>query len=94
MQKATQKIQDTAPIWAQHGFRLERVQQAMGSPVRNVYGPDGALVLEDTDLEAELEYLEQHSMCGEDLTATPGQTNNSGDLQEFNDFNDLQKPET
>lgn len=62
MQKATQKIQDTAPIWAQHGYRLERIQQAMGSPVRNVYGPDGALVLEDTDLEAELEYLQEHGM--------------------------------
>ncbi|MFD2755692.1 hypothetical protein [Comamonas terrae] len=49
-------------IWARHGYRLERVQQPMGAPRRNVYAPDGQIVLADTDSDEETEYLQQHGM--------------------------------
>lgn len=49
-------------IWAHHGYRLEREQQPMGAPRRNVYAPNGQLVLADTDSDEEMEYLQQHGM--------------------------------
>lgn len=36
-------------IWQRHGYRVERIEQATGAPQRNVYGPDGVLLIEDAE---------------------------------------------
>ena len=56
------RIHDTSDVWARHGYRLERIPKPMGAPERNVYGPDGALLLPDTDLQEEIEYLQANAM--------------------------------
>lgn len=44
-------------IWERHGYRVERIEQAMGAPQRNVYGPDGVLLIEDAEYTQETEAL-------------------------------------
>lgn len=48
---------NTTEIWERHGYRVERVEQPMGSPQRNVYGPDGVLLLEDAEYSDEIRAL-------------------------------------
>ncbi|WP_120967369.1 hypothetical protein [Comamonas sp. lk] len=48
--------------WDRHGYRVERIGQAMGAPTRNIYGPDGALVLADTDYDEEMAYCREHDL--------------------------------
>ena len=37
---------NTTEIWERHGYKVERIEQPMGAPQRNVYGPDGVLLIE------------------------------------------------
>ncbi len=53
---------NTTEIWERHGYRVERIEQAMGAPQRNIYSPDGALVLEDPDHDDELQDLRERGL--------------------------------
>jgi hypothetical protein len=44
-------------IWERHGYKVERIEQAMGAPQRNVYGPDGVPLIEDAEYTQETEAL-------------------------------------
>ena len=48
---------NTTEIWERHGYRVERIEQAMGAPQRNIYGPDGTLLIEDAEYTQETEAL-------------------------------------
>ena len=48
--------------WARHGYRVERTERAMGSPKRDIYAPDGTLVLEDSDYDEEMAYCREHGL--------------------------------
>lgn len=48
---------NTTEIWERHGYKVERIEQPMGAPLRNVYGPDGVLLIEDAEYTQETEAL-------------------------------------
>ena len=48
---------NTTEIWERHGYRVERIEQVMGAPQRNIYGPDGVLLIEDAEYTQETEAL-------------------------------------
>ena len=48
---------NTTEIWERHGYKVERIEQAIGAPQRNVYGPDGVLLIEDA------EYTQERRCC-------------------------------
>ncbi|WP_120967849.1 hypothetical protein [Comamonas sp. lk] len=66
MQEAIQKKPPHANspngCWARHGYRVERMERPMGSPMRNIYGPDGTLVLKDSDYDKEMAYCRKHGL--------------------------------
>ena len=46
-------------IWEQHGYKIERIEQPMGAPQRNVYGPDGVMLIEDAEYTQETEAMRE-----------------------------------
>ena len=48
---------NTTEIWERHSYKVERIEQAMGAPQRNVYGPDGVLLIEDAEYTQKTEAL-------------------------------------
>jgi hypothetical protein len=55
---------NTTEIWERHGYRVERIEQAMGAPQRNIYGPDGTLLIEDA------EYTQETKHCATSASST------------------------
>lgn len=41
------------------GYRVERIEQVMDAPLRNIYGPDGTLLIEDAEYTQETEALRE-----------------------------------
>ena len=50
---------NTTEIWERHGYKVEHIEQPMGAPQRNVYAPDGTLLLEDAEYTQETEALRE-----------------------------------
>ncbi|WP_120967026.1 DUF4350 domain-containing protein [Comamonas sp. lk] len=50
---------NTTEIWERHGYKVERIEQPMGAPQRNVYAPDGTLLIEDAEYTQETEALRE-----------------------------------
>lgn len=48
--------------WARHGYRVERTSRPMGPARRDVYGPDGALALEDSNYDKEIAYCRENGL--------------------------------
>ncbi|WP_407713541.1 hypothetical protein ACJJWD_16075 [Comamonas testosteroni] len=48
---------NTTEIWERNGYKIERIERAMGASQRNVYGPDGVLLIEDAEYTQETEAL-------------------------------------
>lgn len=48
--------------WERHGYRVVRTERPMGSPKRDIYAPDGTLVLEDSDYDEEMAYCREHGL--------------------------------
>lgn len=48
---------NTTEIWERHSYKVERIAQPLRAPVRNVYGPDGVLLIKDAERTKETEAL-------------------------------------
>jgi hypothetical protein len=49
---------NTTEIWERHGYRVERIEQAMGAPAQYLW-PDGTLLIEDAEYTQETEALRE-----------------------------------
>ncbi|MEB5966820.1 MULTISPECIES: hypothetical protein [Comamonas] len=50
---------NTTEIWERHGYRVERMEQDIGAPRRNIYAPDGTLLIENAEYTQETEALRE-----------------------------------
>ena len=50
---------NTTEIWERHGYKVERIEQAMGAPQRNVQGPNDELLIEDAEYTEGTEALRE-----------------------------------
>ena len=48
--------------WERHGYRIERIKRPMGPPKRNIYAPNGTLVLEDSGYDEEMAYCRKNGL--------------------------------
>lgn len=46
--------------WLRHGYRIERVGKYGGK--RNIYAPDGTLVLSDAGYDEQMAYCREHGL--------------------------------
>lgn len=48
--------------WQRHGYRSERPAGKPNGTRRNIYAPDGTLVLADADYDAQINYCREHGL--------------------------------
>lgn len=48
--------------WQRHGYRSERPAGKPKATCRNIYAPDGTLVLVDADYDAQINYCREHGL--------------------------------